>query len=304
MVSTTQLCQIRKFHFETYPSHVSELKTAAYRSIIIQELLRDLKRTINYYRLSLKRQHKKLSSQINLFWLDAHYRFINSRYSLISILQNSTLNTSGILSWPIEQPTSALTHPRMFEYFHITADNFFFHRMIRTGHLLISLNDSTWAQFQWGIMMPWVRCSLTVDCIAPLGSQWRSTCRLDKKPHYRYSGCHHYDMSALNVVLGIAFNFSSTIYSAHSNTRFFTPFYNIVPPEGNTSTDHIKKRTQLTIQQQQQQYPTQTDSWSRLDSYGRFDQLMNDDDIPPEWKRKLLPSSTIPEVYAHNTPID
>src|SRR5699024_4496476 len=134
-----------------------------------------------------------------------------------------------------EAPTSALTHPRMFEYFHTTADNFYFHRMVRSSHLVISISESTWQPFELGIMLAWVRCALTEGCIVPLGSQWRSSCRLDKKPHYRYSGCHHYDMSALNVVLGIAYNYSSSEYSAPPSSRFFAPFYKLLKASQATS---------------------------------------------------------------------
>ena len=53
-------------------------------------------------------------------------------------------------------------------------------------------------------MLPWIKCTLTKDCISPFGSQ-SGGCRFDKKPLYRYSGCHAYDSSALNVALGVAF---------------------------------------------------------------------------------------------------
>ncbi|KAH9416299.1 hypothetical protein DERP_000800 [Dermatophagoides pteronyssinus] len=211
------LCTIRTFQYDIYPSHVSDLRMAAYRSIIIQEMLRDIKLTRQYRRKQMIKNNennilnnndkkdkifnRNINDTTTIIWLDPQYHFIDSKHSIIEQLQSKILHQSGILSWPIEQPTSALTHPRMFEYFHTTKENFYFHRMIRPGHLMITINDQTWKPFEWGIMLPWVRCALTSDCISPLGSQWRSTCRLDKKPHYRYSGCHHYDMSALNVVL-------------------------------------------------------------------------------------------------------
>lgn len=204
---------------------MSDLKTAAFRSIIIQEVLRDLKLTQLYHNLVNNSKSDKIpSTKFDLVWLDVHYRFVQSRHANLVSLLNRTSHDSGIASWPIGQPTSSLTHPRMFDFFHTTAESFYFHRMVRSGHLLISISPSTWHTFEWGIMLPWVRCALTVECIAPLGSQWRSSCALDKKPHYRYSGCHHYDMSALNVVLAIAFNFSSSTYSLHENKQFFTSF--------------------------------------------------------------------------------
>lgn len=42
------------------------------------------------------------------------------------------------------------------------------------------------------------------QCIAPFGAQ-SGGCRFDKKPLYRYSGCHAYDSAALNLALGNAF---------------------------------------------------------------------------------------------------
>ncbi len=44
-------------------------------------------------------------------------------------------------------------------------------------------------------------------------------CRFDKKPQFRYSGCHSYDVSALNIILGQMFNFDESKYI--SDVKFF-----------------------------------------------------------------------------------
>merc|ERR1719419_1250376 len=61
------------------------------------------------------------------------------------------------------------------------------------------------------VMLPWVKCALTQRCVNPIGAQ-DTGCRFDKKPQYRYSGCHAYDVSALNVVLGQHFRFDESRY--------------------------------------------------------------------------------------------
>lgn len=138
-----------------------------------------------------------------------------------------------IRAWPIMQPTSSLTHPRMFEYFHTNAESFYFHHMVRGGQLLVSVLDDGvgWTHFGAGLMLPWVHCALDVDCIAPMGSQYRSACKLNKKPHYRYSGCHHYDTSALNVVLGLAFDYTSTWYAIDEERKFFASILDLISTE-------------------------------------------------------------------------
>ena len=75
-------------------------------------------------------------------------------------------------------------------------------------------------------MLPWVQCVLTEPCINPVGAQ-DTGCRWDKKPQFRYSGCHRsvsflsikvphlmfrYDVSAFNIVLGQMFNFMESEY--------------------------------------------------------------------------------------------
>lgn len=38
-------------------------------------------------------------------------------------------------------------------------------------------------------------------------------CRFDKKPQYRYSGCHGQDASALSIVLGLRSGFEESAYA-------------------------------------------------------------------------------------------
>lgn len=37
----------------------------------------------------------------------------------------------------------------------------------------------------------------------------------------RYSGCHAYDVSAFNIVLGLTWNFDETKYSLHGESSFY-----------------------------------------------------------------------------------
>lgn len=46
-------------------------------------------------------------------------------------------------------------------------------------------------------------------------------CRYDKKPQYRYSSCHGYDVSAFNIVLGIHYQFDSSPYVIKENADDF-----------------------------------------------------------------------------------
>ena len=46
-------------------------------------------------------------------------------------------------------------------------------------------------------------------------------CNLDKKPAFRYSGCHAYEVSALNVVLGKVFDFDESKYIIDEKYKLF-----------------------------------------------------------------------------------
>lgn len=104
----------------------------------------------------------------------------------------------------------------MFEYFHTDADNFLFLEMV-SGDVLLLVNTES---VHKDITLPWVQCALTQDCLTPIGAQSEG-CKFNKKPQYRYSGCHSYDTSALNIVLGLKFKLDSSKYSYGGSERFF-----------------------------------------------------------------------------------
>lgn len=117
---------------------------------------------------------------------------------------------------PLKNPVSSLTHKKMFEYFHTEADNFLFVPMVSSGILLLVNMVSV----HQDVMLPWIQCTLTQDCIIPIGAQSEG-CRFNKKPQYRYSGCHSYDTSALNIVLGLKFKLDSSKYMYDDSKRLF-----------------------------------------------------------------------------------
>lgn len=116
----------------------------------------------------------------------------------------------------MNRAVSSLTHKKMFEYFHTEADNFLFLQMVDLRRLLVVNTDKTHRE----TMLPWVQCALTRDCVHPIGAQ-DAGCRFDKKPQYRYSGCHSFDVSALNIVLGLRYRLDSSQYTYRGHERLF-----------------------------------------------------------------------------------
>lgn len=45
-------------------------------------------------------------------------------------------------------------------------------------------------------------------------------CKFNKKPLYRYSGCHGYDESAFNIVLGLTWHLDNSMYSLPSDSSW------------------------------------------------------------------------------------
>ncbi|CAL4067369.1 unnamed protein product, partial [Meganyctiphanes norvegica] len=126
------------------------------------------------------------------------------------------VKSGGVLTWPLMKPqllpTAALTHPNMFTFFHTPKHNYDFHQMSDASTVLVYNLPTVHKE----LMKPWVGCALTHNCISPIGAQ-DTGCRYDKKPLFRYSGCHHYDESAFNVALGVMFDQDTRPYLAPTN---------------------------------------------------------------------------------------
>ena len=80
-------------------------------------------------------------------------------------LIQQALSGSGVVSWGTHYATSSLTHPKMFDYFQTNAESFLFLPMVETTRLLFY----NMADVHSGLMLPWVQCALTQDCILPIG---------------------------------------------------------------------------------------------------------------------------------------
>jgi len=215
LCNSTQ-CSVAEFKFSDWPNHVRELKLKAYRPISIALGLRES----NF-----------------VLWMDLDTRFTTNDLSPWI----TKVKESGVVAWtqapPTKDwsggsdivgstPTTALTHPKMFEYFpNLKKEDFEFQHMVSGRCLLFyptPIHPDQEAAMEVApsarppsvsedLLVPWIKCILIEDCINPIGAQ-SSGCRFDKKPQYRYSGCHSYDVSALNIVLGEMFSFHESRY--------------------------------------------------------------------------------------------
>lgn len=194
-ICNSSRCGVVQLNLNPYPAHAEDDRLHVYRPLVIQTALKTLG---------------------NIFYMDSNVRLNSSEISA------HLFPKYGILTWPTKHATSSLTHPKMYEYFHASAESFFFLPLIRASYLVIRNTE----EIRKNVMLPWVQCALTRDCICPIGAQ-SAGCRFNKKPQYRYSGCHAYDTSALNIVLGLHFNYDDTCYVYQGQKAFF----NKIQPE-------------------------------------------------------------------------
>ncbi|XP_017078914.1 uncharacterized protein LOC108113006 [Drosophila eugracilis] len=193
-------CSVITYDLSEFPSFVADQRTHAYRPIVIKDGLMRARSVLfleNYMRV------RGGSAQL-------HY------------LQSSVMNpgvktagvkSAGVLGWNTPTAVSSLTHPKMFDYFESKAEEFNFLRMIDLDAVFFSGSPLVTEK----IMLPWLKCCLTLECIDPIGAQ-SNGCKFNKKPLYRYSGCHGYDASAFNIVLGLTSQMDDTEYSLPSDS--------------------------------------------------------------------------------------
>ncbi|XP_029708955.1 uncharacterized protein LOC109419957 [Aedes albopictus] len=184
-------CSVITYDLSSLPSYVTDENMHAFRPIII---------------------HDALARARTVLFTENSVRLRNSGKELTDI-RVKTENTSGVMGWTTQQAVTSRTHPKMFDYFDTDSDNFQFLPMVSLDFVFFvstpTVNDK--------IMLPWVRCMLTPECLHPIGAQ-SAGCKYNKKPQYRYSGCHGYDTSAFNIILGLTFGFDEAKYSTHEES--------------------------------------------------------------------------------------
>lgn len=189
--TTTIKCTIiQKQDFSQYPSYImQDEKLHLFRPILIKNAL------IRYR---------------TILFLTNNVRFKCSGKTLTNILKR-TQQQNHVTSLEIKKlPITSKTHPRMFDYFNSDVDSFLFVRQVKLDaiffHYSRFLDDK--------ILLPWLKCVFTRQCIQPIGANSNSNhCKFNKKPQYRYSGCHGFDESAFNIICGLTFNFNEAKYS-------------------------------------------------------------------------------------------
>ncbi|XP_037973444.2 uncharacterized protein LOC105386958 isoform X1 [Plutella xylostella] len=179
-------CVIMDLDLSVFPSHVADLSIHAFRPIIIQHAL---------------------SRVGGVIFAESGYRWGGSGRALAALWARAAAG-AGVLAWPRRAAVTSLTHPRMFHYFHAAAEDFLFVQMLDVSRVLVAARPGVPE-----LMKAWIQCAVTLDCIMPIGAQ-SGGCRFDKKPQYRYSGCHGHDASALSIILGQRFGFEEAAYTA------------------------------------------------------------------------------------------
>lgn len=93
--------------------------------------------------------------------MECNVRLLSS--NIKSVITKAKKN--GIVTWQSKYPTSAVTHPKMFEYFKTTEESFYFVPAIETSKLIIYNTKA----IHYEIMYPWIKCILVRSCVLPIG---------------------------------------------------------------------------------------------------------------------------------------
>ncbi|XP_052759745.1 uncharacterized protein LOC128202713 [Mya arenaria] len=181
-------CEVKTFVFNRYPSHVRSNSLGAYVPLLLQE---------------------SLNSYHAVIWSNPQEYFINGMQSIAGVI--SKAREIGIVAWSIKDTTSSITYFKMYTFFDVKKEQYYFHRAVKTSHLVVFNTEKVRTK----IMLPWIKCALVEECISPTGSQNSGGYCSEKRPRYLYSGCHHYEQSALNLILGKEFSFVETPYIAN-----------------------------------------------------------------------------------------
>lgn len=133
-------CSVIPYDLSPFPSHVADERMHAYRPLIIKDALTRSK---------------------SILFAENSIRIKGSSREFNEIKSKS----HGVLGWTIAKAVSTRTHPKMFDYFETDSNSFLFVRMVTLDSVFFT--DSHVVNRK--IMLPWIKCTLTLECIDPIG---------------------------------------------------------------------------------------------------------------------------------------
>lgn len=191
-------CTVIPFDLSAFPDFVADERMHAFRPLIIKNAL----------------SHSKI---ILFTENENRVRSNVTAKDLYLFKEKTESSTLGVLGWTTnKQAVSSRTHQKMFEYFDMNPESFYFIPMISMNAVFFTRTEFVLLK----IMLPWIKCVLTQECVCPIGAQ-SGGCKYNKKPQYRYMGCHSYDESAFNIVLGKTSKLDETKYSETGEAPLF-----------------------------------------------------------------------------------
>ena len=188
--SNTNVCQLRSFDPElVFPSHTRRLSNGAFRPLIIQSVLKDAG-CVLWMNIEQRFVSNETSSLLE-FALNRDLEILDDKHS-ISTSSNSNRG-GGIAAWRMKEnrPTTSMTHPNMFGRLHVwpskdepskgdtkklydtikkddeIIESYRFQHMVDMQGLLMYNTQNV----RDDLMIPWIKCALTPNCIEPIGAQ-------------------------------------------------------------------------------------------------------------------------------------
>lgn len=139
-------CQVLTFDLSPFPSYILDEKTHAFRPIIIKDAL---------------------SRSKTILFTENNIRLRGASKNFNDIRKKTESKDHSVIGWftATKQPVSSQTHPKMFEYFDLKAENFYFVHLVSID--VVFLHHTKFLDEK--VMLPWLKCILTPECIHPIG---------------------------------------------------------------------------------------------------------------------------------------
>lgn len=164
-------CEVRSLDYSSYPAHVADTDNFAWRPIIMQEMLEEYGAVV---------------------YADVTTRFKSA--NSLKFVRTRGQNHMFVWDTPTFMSQVAYTSKLMFNYFNESRCLYSDAALIDSQLLVFFRTSVTWND----VMKPWLKCALNVNCISPSWSRY-SSCLHFRQP--RTTGCHHFDLSALGIIV-------------------------------------------------------------------------------------------------------